>query len=224
MAEGTCPPFPFPFSTKKNVSKKSIKRYFVDLVRATPLDANYLGKEGAEEAEDDMYARNEAVLRPELIAMFAEAKDLRPFGSEEAKEKPEGETTKSAEEDAKDKKGEETPVVEGAKDESKGEQADKENKETKKQEKEKEAKGHANFAINANALSNSKNFRLGGDAEQAQKDNDLVKDMAVFLKEALIPRLVSVTFRFRFQLFCGMFFLIFSIFRQKNFWDMCRFL
>ena len=196
----------------------------MDLVRATPLDANYLGKEGAEEAEDDIYARNEAVLRPELIAMFAEAKDLRPFGSEEAKEKPEGETTKSAEEDAKDKKGEETPVVEGAKDESKGEQADKENKETKKQEKEKEAKGHANFAINANALSNSKNFRLGGDAEQAQKDNDLVKDMAVFLKEALIPRLVSVTFRFRFQLFCGMFFLIFSIFRQKNFWDMCRFL
>ena len=194
----------------------------MDLVRATPLDANYLGKEGAEEAEDDIYARNEAVLRPELIAMFAEAKDLRPFGSEEAKEKPEVET-KSAEADAKDKKGEETSVVEGAKDESKGEQADKENKEAKEQEKEKEAKGHANFAINANALSNSKHFRLGGDAEQVQKDNNLVKDMAVFLKEALIPRLVSVTILFVFYCF-GLGFCSFSICRQKNFWDMCRFL
>eukprot|EP00850_Spirogloea_muscicola_P020632 SM000222S06973 [mRNA] locus=s222:140907:151145:+ [translate_table: standard] len=162
----------------KGIEGADDRRYILDLMRATPRDANYL--------EDGLSAQR-YILRPELVSAFCKAQEAAAGKVEEGQDPQHLDKSKV------------TSILKPvALETSEGEPADKESKEHAVEENKDgaavgtEAAGNtgapAAVLLNPNVFTS---FKLAGSPEEIAADEELVRKAGTYLVDSVLPRLVK---------------------------------
>lgn len=146
--------------------------YILDLIRATPRDTNFTGKENIM-----------TIVRPELVVAFIEiskerARNEKRKARKEQKEKEKGAESKQEEVEATGKQ--EVPAMETPQTPEEAALAE--------QESEEDEANLGDFSLNPNALCD---LKLGGMAEEIARDEDMVRQVSALLVDTIIPMTVN---------------------------------